>query len=599
MPNDIPALEKEIAEAKTPTDKAELLNKLSVALYATDKIASWNAIRSAVDEARKSGNDELLAMSVWRLGASSRALGKMQEAITACEEALEIAREGKFDSIYEGVKNSLGVVYQQQGNFEKALELYEESLRIAEKAADVKSQASTTSNIGLLYVFKNDFRSAFKSYHRALQLYNEIGEATPLNLLINIAQLYIITGNYKESLDYLFKALPVARQQNNAQVEASVLISIIDVHYQFGQLEQAMAYIPETLALTEQACSHLSQIENFITLSRVYADAGEYDAAGMYIDRAAALVAASDHGQMECEVIFMKGYLHHVQQQYHHAIALYSQAIGMFGAHEIVAKNRIDMWLHRARAYETIGENGAALEDLQSALKTAEEIDTATDITQLYEHIARIHERTDNVPLALDFYKKYSERKIRQLSEAAWYETQNLLLRFETEKAQQQAELLRLRNESLLKDSELQQQELKMLGRFFVQTSEIMQNVRQQVELLKAQTAEETTRQSANKLLKYVKTTLAETENHRTFEHTFEKTHGAFLQQLAADFPALTQAEMRVSALLKTGLNTKEIASTLNLSTRTVEEHRGNIRRKIGIPAEVKLSDFFNDYGLS
>lgn len=596
MPNDVHELEKKVAEAKTPNDKAELLNKLSVALYSTDKIASWNAIRRAVEEARKSGNDELLAMSVWRLGASSRVLGKMQEAITACEEALEIARTGKFGSIYEGVKNSLGVVYQQQGNYEKALELYEESLRMSEEANDVQNQASTISNIGLLHVLKNDFRTAFKSYHRSIQLYNEIGQAVPLNILTNIAQLYIITGNYKESLEYLFQALPVARQQNNAQIVASVLVSIIDVHYQFGQLGQAMAYIPETLVLTEQACGHLSQIENFITFSRVCADAGEYEAAALYAESAASRVASAEAGQMECEVIFAKGYVYHARHEYHEAIKLYTQAIGMFGANEVVAKSKIDMWLQRARAYEAGGETDAALPDIESALQIAESVDSAIDITQLYEHLARMHERINNLPVALDFYKKYSERKIRQLSDAAWYQSQNLLMRFDMEKAQQQAELLRLRNESLLKDSELQQQELKMLGRFFVQTSEIMQNIRQQVEVLKTATAEEVTQQAANKLLKYVKTTLNETENHRTFEHTFEKTHGAFIQQLSADFPALTQAEMRVSALLKTGLNTKEIASTLNLSTRTVEEHRGNIRRKMNIPAEIKLSAFFTDY---
>ena len=45
----------------------------------------------------------------------------------------------------------------------------------------------------------------------------------------------------------------------------------------------------------------------------------------------------------------------------------------------------------------------------------------------------------------------------------------------------------------------------------------------------------------------------------------------------------LTQREIEVARLVSEGLSSKEVASQLNLSVRTVEKHRANIMDKLGV----------------
>ncbi len=64
-------------------------------------------------------------------------------------------------------------------------------------------------------------------------------------------------------------------------------------------------------------------------------------------------------------------------------------------------------------------------------------------------------------------------------------------------------------------------------------------------------------------------------------------------QKLKLEYADLTYSEIQVAYLIRDGLETKEIASDLNISMRTVEFHRANIRKKLGLKGKsVNLRDY-------
>jgi len=76
------------------------------------------------------------------------------------------------------------------------------------------------------------------------------------------------------------------------------------------------------------------------------------------------------------------------------------------------------------------------------------------------------------------------------------------------------------------------------------------------------------------------------------FETRFQEIHRNFYQKLHDSFPGLTTNDVKLCALLKMGMNTKEVCSVTFQNVRAVEAARLRLRKKLDLANGENLGVF-------
>lgn len=96
--------------------------------------------------------------------------------------------------------------------------------------------------------------------------------------------------------------------------------------------------------------------------------------------------------------------------------------------------------------------------------------------------------------------------------------------------------------------------------------------------------------QEINRLINNAR--ISSTKTWAAFETQFTTINNGFFEKLKENYPTLTQGEKRLCALIKSKLNSHEIAGLMNISVESVHKSRYRLRKKLQLAKDVDLSDF-------
>jgi DNA-binding CsgD family transcriptional regulator/tetratricopeptide (TPR) repeat protein len=206
--------------------------------------------------------------------------------------------------------------------------------------------------------------------------------------------------------------------------------------------------------------------------------------------------------------------------------------------------------------------------------------------------IADLYERTGDLALALHHHKLHARLSEEITGRDHLREMHQMRMRADVERAEKEREVAEVRAQRLQEEMEQKTKELTAMALQMVEKNAFLEELKQGMSEV-AGDVDQSARPRLRTLIGRVERNINSKEEWRAFEEQFEKVHHGFLRSLAARHTALTPTELKICALVKLDLPTKEIADILRSSARTVEWHRSNVRRKLGFPPDTNLTAAF------
>lgn len=161
----------------------------------------------------------------------------------------------------------------------------------------------------------------------------------------------------------------------------------------------------------------------------------------------------------------------------------------------------------------------------------------------------------------------------------------------------QEAEYLRRMNEELQNEIEEKNAELFTQASFIIRKNELILKLKEIVDKICNKNTQKALLPLYQKINDLLANNLDREDDWKMFLIKFEQKHRTFFKVLIEAYPALTNNDLRLCACLKLNMDTKDIASLMNLSIRAIENNRYRLRKKLNLQPSQNLNEFFLTVG--
>ncbi len=128
-----------------------------------------------------------------------------------------------------------------------------------------------------------------------------------------------------------------------------------------------------------------------------------------------------------------------------------------------------------------------------------------------------------------------------------------------------------------------------------IQKNDSLRRISQKIELFRANPKFEVCYKELFELHNMIRETLQLDKDRDTFQLYVQESNELFHSSLKEKYPKLSTKDIRLCGLIRLDLSSKEIASILNISSKSVEMNRYRLRKKMQLSGSANLSVFIRE----
>ncbi len=484
----------------------------------------------------------------------------------------------------------LGAGYEEVGFWRQALNIYRKDLNLVDKVLSFTDEepvwsselkAMLYNNMANIYLKQRDYDQAVRLYRQAIDINTGLGANKELfNNYNNMAEVEIMRGELNKALEYAFQAQRWTNINEDPYTYYFIQCNISQIYLLQGKLEIAWEYMADGLAYMYDNGHDMDYGYGCLFASDLWQAAGNKAKRLFYLKEAERVAQRLHNQTFEAKVYnYLSNYYrdeHQAEKAYHYLTMSYTLNDSIRVLDD--AKRLADMEL----VYEMdkmVQEN--SLLRKESELKDLN-IKRQRLVILLIGLIAVMI-------IGFISYRLMTQRK-RRLAERRLAEQEAELSRKEMEIIQKRE--TDLKNELELKNRELTSKVLKLVrnNEFIIHLTEELKQL-----LLELNPRENTKKEHIRELMSQLRS--QSNDNSDTeFKYYFEQVYSSFYDNLLRNYPSLTAKDLRLCAFLRLGLSTKEISIITFREIRSVESSRNRLRKKMNIPADADLTEFFSHF---
>jgi tetratricopeptide (TPR) repeat protein len=481
----------------------------------------------------------------------------------------------------------------------------QQAIAIAKKENLEFEWAEYLHNLGVLYFAADRVPAAIECFIRAHEKFEELGYAKNKAAgkhLYNTAYVYYHLKNYKECLKYLLPALKYPKYDHwiAQQIENTIGLA----YFELGSYDSAAYYFDRTLniATTNKDTVWIGIVCG--NLGEVYMKRGEQDKAMDYFSRAYELCRGKYMGASGNAIgaLIAMAKINTAKGDVNEAMGQLQEA----SAWLLDTAQAVDYW-RRADLYESLAAVYALKNDHAKAYKYLHEATEVRDSMARKENALRyinVQQQLESEKHLAKVNLLESEKQQEQIKQyyllaalllliiVGWqvYNRYRLRTKKNIEIKDKQAALLALEKKHAEEELQNAQQLLNQYIKSIQEKNELIENFSKEIAALPEQDNVEKALQYDN-IEKLAEATLLTEKDWNEFQELFLKVHKGFFVKLKEKAPDLTEAEVRLMALIKLNLSNRHMARMLGISPASVHTARYRLRKKMGLPEESPLEE--------